>query len=100
MTKPFALSLLTVALLLAGCSTQEPYQRPSLDVPDQFKEAAKLSTESGLWQPARNAGAASVPAQWWTLYGDVTRLARGVPIGSDLEYVDLGTIAHALVDRR
>ncbi|MCZ8251524.1 MAG: recombination mediator RecR [Hylemonella sp.] len=29
-----------------------------------------------------------------------TRLARGVPIGSELEYVDLGTIAHALVDRR
>jgi recombination protein RecR len=31
---------------------------------------------------------------------NVTRLARGVPIGSELEYVDLGTIAHALVDRR
>ncbi len=30
----------------------------------------------------------------------VTRLARGVPVGSDLEYVDLGTIAHALADRR
>jgi len=30
----------------------------------------------------------------------VTRLARGVPIGSELEYVDLGTIAHALLDRR
>lgn len=30
----------------------------------------------------------------------VTRLARGVPMGSELEYVDLGTIAHALVDRR
>ena len=30
----------------------------------------------------------------------VTRLARGVPIGSELEYVDLGTIAHALADRR
>jgi recombination protein RecR len=29
-----------------------------------------------------------------------TRLARGVPVGSDLEYVDLGTIAHALTDRR
>ena len=29
-----------------------------------------------------------------------TRLARGVPIGSELEYVDLGTIAHALSDRR
>ena len=30
----------------------------------------------------------------------VTRLSRGVPLGSELEYVDLGTIAHALVDRR
>jgi recombination protein RecR len=30
----------------------------------------------------------------------VTRLARGVPIGSELEYVDLGTIAHALMERR
>ena len=29
-----------------------------------------------------------------------TRLARGVPVGSELEHVDLGTIAHALVDRR
>ncbi len=30
----------------------------------------------------------------------VTRLARGVPIGSELEYVDPGTIAQALRDRR
>ena len=30
----------------------------------------------------------------------VTRLARGVPAGSELEYVDLGTVAHAFVDRR
>lgn len=30
----------------------------------------------------------------------VTRLARGVPVGSELEYVDLGTIAHALSERR
>jgi len=30
----------------------------------------------------------------------VTRLARGVPAGSELEYVDLGTIAHALSERR
>lgn len=29
----------------------------------------------------------------------VTRLARGVPAGSDLEYVDLSTLAHALSDR-
>ena len=30
----------------------------------------------------------------------VTRLARGVPAGSDLEYVDMSTIAYALHDRR
>jgi recombination protein RecR len=30
----------------------------------------------------------------------VTRIARGIPIGSELEYVDLATIAHAMVDRR
>ena len=30
----------------------------------------------------------------------VTRLARGIPAGSELEYVDLGTIAYALGDRR
>ena len=30
----------------------------------------------------------------------VTRLARGVPLGGELEYVDAGTIAQALADRR
>lgn len=30
----------------------------------------------------------------------VTRLARGIPAGSELEYVDLSTIAHAIVDRK
>ena len=30
----------------------------------------------------------------------VTRLARGVPAGSELQYVDLSTIAHAMGDRR
>lgn len=29
----------------------------------------------------------------------VTRLARGVPVGAELEYVDVGTIARALIDR-
>jgi recombination protein RecR len=31
---------------------------------------------------------------------NVSRLARGVPAGSELEYVDVNTIARALVDRR
>jgi recombination protein RecR len=29
-----------------------------------------------------------------------TRIARGVPLGGELEYVDLGTISQALMDRR
>jgi recombination protein RecR len=30
----------------------------------------------------------------------VTRLARGIPVGSDLEYVDGSTLAEALAGRR
>ena len=30
----------------------------------------------------------------------VSRLARGVPVGSELECVDPGTLAKALIDRR
>ena len=30
----------------------------------------------------------------------VTRLARGVPVGGELEYIDAGTIARAMLDRR
>jgi recombination protein RecR len=30
----------------------------------------------------------------------VTRLARGIPVGSDLEYVDGSTIAQAIAGRR
>ncbi len=30
----------------------------------------------------------------------ISRLARGVPVGGELEYVDLGTIAQAVRDRR
>ena len=29
-----------------------------------------------------------------------TRIARGVPLGGELEYVDVGTISQALLDRR
>jgi recombination protein RecR len=29
-----------------------------------------------------------------------TRIARGVPLGGELEYVDVGTISQALMDRR
>jgi len=50
---------------------------------------------------AEGEATAHVVAQMLKSQGlKVTRLARGVPVGSELEYVDLGTIAHALSDRR
>ena len=30
----------------------------------------------------------------------VTRIARGLPVGGELEYVDSGTLAHAVLERR
>ena len=30
----------------------------------------------------------------------VTRIARGIPVGGELEYVDAGTLARAMMDRR
>jgi recombination protein RecR len=30
----------------------------------------------------------------------VSRIARGVPLGGELEYVDAGTLSQALLDRR
>jgi len=31
---------------------------------------------------------------------EVTRIARGIPVGGELEYVDAGTLAQALRERR
>jgi recombination protein RecR len=31
---------------------------------------------------------------------NITRLARGIPSGSDLDYLDIGTLSRAMVDRR
>jgi recombination protein RecR len=48
------------------------------------------------------AGARPPRTSWPRRYSRdvrVTRLARRA-VGSELEYVDLGTIAHAFVDRR
>ncbi len=50
---------------------------------------------------AQGEATAHVLSTAWKKRGiHVTRLAKGVPIGSELEFVDLGTIAHALLDRR
>ena len=57
------------------------------------KVAKKLRRDEAAAATARGQALRTTDIQ-------VTRLSRGVPVGSELEYVDLGTIAHALVDRR
>jgi recombination protein RecR len=31
---------------------------------------------------------------------EITRIARGIPVGGELEYVDAGTLAQAYYERR
>ena len=68
-------------------------------VPAELREICEVILATNF--TAEGEATAHVIAQALKTRGvQVTRLARGVPVGSELEYVDLGTIAHALVDRR
>lgn len=61
-------SLLTA--LVAACSVGPTYQRPQVDVPSAFKEAAPAGT-SGVWKPAQPSDA-TPRGEWWTIFGDAT----------------------------
>jgi recombination protein RecR len=69
----------------------------------------RISTSNGVIQEVIVATNASVEGEATAVYLEhavrplgprVTRLARGLPVGSDLEYVDGSTIAEALSGRR
>ena len=49
--------------LLTGCSLAPTYTVPVVEMPAAYKESA-------LWTQARPADAPTVPADWWTLFGD------------------------------
>jgi recombination protein RecR len=80
--------------------------------PDELRVAALLSRigdAQGEIQEVIVATNASVEGEATAVYLEqeirgrgprVTRLARGIPVGSDLEYVDGTTIAQALAGRR
>lgn len=75
---------------------QKLFDRIAAPEPDAVRELILATNFT-----AEGEATAHVIAQALKGHGvQVTRLARGVPVGSELEYVDLGTIAHALVDRR
>jgi multidrug efflux system outer membrane protein len=60
------LTLLTAALLLAGCSTVKPPEQVTLDLPAQYREAGQLD---GAWKKAEPADNVD-RGQWWHIYRD------------------------------
>ncbi len=74
---------------------QKLFDRIAAPPPNEVREVILATNFT-----AEGEATAHVIAQALKGHIQVTRLARGVPIGSELEYVDLGTIAHALADRR
>lgn len=61
---------LLLPLLLAGCNFAPKYNRPTVNTPASFKEAAKPSTgATNLWQLAQ-PGDALARGKWWELFGD------------------------------
>ena len=70
-----------------------PLEQSSTDISSFFQ---------GRWLACPNSLVASSRpfAQYKSEQIVVTRLARGIPVGSDLEYVDGTTIAEALSGRR
>ena len=62
----FALGILSA--VLAGCAVGPTYERPDVDVPDEFKEAAVFDP-GGDWKAAEPADDVSRGA-WWTVLGD------------------------------
>lgn len=64
--KPFNLVwMLLLALCLPSCSVWEAYMRPTLTLPEQYKEGASYAG----WKPAE-PGVASASTDWWQQYQD------------------------------
>ncbi|MDH3901510.1 MAG: efflux transporter outer membrane subunit [Gammaproteobacteria bacterium] len=76
---------LTVGLLLAGCTLTPDYERPVLDVPDDYNEPAE-------------DGASVVNIAWWDLFQDV-QLQRLIETALE-ENKDLGVALQRIYEAR
>ena len=79
------LAALTVGLLLAGCSLTPDYERPVLDVPDNYNEPAP-------------AGSSVADTDWWELFTDA-QLQRLIGIALE-ENKDLGVALQRIYEAR
>lgn len=67
---------------------------------DEVKEVVIATNFTPEGEATAHAIETLLKTKGLTVSRKVSRLARGVPAGGELEYIDLGTIAQALRDRR
>lgn len=58
-----------LAIVLAGCAVGPDYQRPSLELPEAFKEAS-LSPEAAQRWKAAQPSEAMTRGRWWAIFRD------------------------------
>ncbi|MFJ3048314.1 efflux transporter outer membrane subunit [Herbaspirillum chlorophenolicum] len=66
-------ALLAALLVLAGCSVAPTYERPSVDTPAAFKEAAPQTTvagENGSQWKAAQPSEDIARGEWWKIFSD------------------------------
>src|SRR5690606_20508552 len=63
------LLVLTLALVLAGCTATPTYERPTVDMPAKFKEASLSPAEAGRWKAAQPADDLA-RGRWWAIFAD------------------------------
>ena len=63
-------ALLAALLVLAGCSVAPTYERPSVDTPAAFKEAAVQTGENGSQWKAAQPSEDIARGQWWKIFSD------------------------------
>lgn len=88
-TKPFRLTLLALAIGLAGCSVTPAYQVPGTPQPAAFKELAG-------WVPAA-PGDTLERGPWWQLFDDpiLNELANGIEVSNQNVAIAVANYAQA-----
>ncbi|WNL44383.1 efflux transporter outer membrane subunit [Dyella sp. BiH032] len=81
---------------LAGCTPGPAYVRPSVAVPDRFKEASTAQRLAPGWLPAQPGDAADRGA-WWALFGDpvLDGLEAKVAVGNQTVAKSVAELAQA-----
>jgi len=62
-------SLLAVLLVLAGCSMAPTYNKPDVDAPGAYKEAAPATPQAANWKTAQPSEQIA-RGEWWTVFDD------------------------------